>query len=248
MAESILVSKVSKAFGSLLAVKDVSFEVGKGEVFGIAGPNGAGKTTLFNLVTGIPFGADSGTIEFEGRRIDKLSPDKIYRAGICRTFQQEIAFDSLTVEESLDISSHYSNFKISREEKEISIDNSLSLMGLSGLRKTISRDLPFFEKKKLMLATAICGNPKLLMLDEPAAGLSQQERVKLIEIISNLKENGLTIIIIEHVLPILFGVSDRIMVMDSGMVLAIDTPSEIRKNELVIEAYLGSRSTRTKIS
>ena len=90
--------------------------------------------------------------------------------------------------------------------------------------------------------------PKILMLDEPAAGLSQQERVKLIEIISTLKENGLTIIIIEHVLPILFGVSDRIMVMDSGMVLAIGTPSEIRKNELVIEAYLGSRSTRTKIS
>jgi branched-chain amino acid transport system ATP-binding protein len=215
-------------------------------VFGIAGPNGAGKTTLFNMITGIPYGPDSGKILFNNIEINNMYPPKIYKLGISRTFQQEIAFDSLTVAESMVVSSRFCDSNVSTKMATKQINDVLKLMRLDGLDNKISRNLPFFEKKKLMLATAIVSNPKLLMLDEPAAGLSQEERSELLDLIAALKARGMSIIIIEHVLPILFGVSDRLMVMDAGSLLTIDTPSKIRKDDRVIAAYLGNRRVKAE--
>lgn len=232
---------LSKRFGSLLAVSNVSFEVNRGEIFGIAGPNGAGKTTLFNMMSGIPFHPDKGEIWFEGKRIDRLSAHKIYQAGLSRTFQQEIAFDSLKVEDNLRLACHYAGTKMSKTEESESISVALEITALNDFRGWLARDLPFFEKKRLMFATAIASRPKLLMLDEPAAGLSHEEGQELIEVVKKLKESEITIIIIEHVLPILFGVSDRLMILDAGEVVIIDTPEVVAKDSKVIAAYLGER-------
>ena len=241
MSVCLSAKEVSKSFGSLVAVSNVSFEVETGEIFGIAGPNGAGKTTLFNMITGLPFHTDSGEVWFDGARIDRLPPYKIFHRGLARTFQQEVAFDGLTVLENVRISSHHSKKSHSREEQRIRIDKALEITGLTNDVKKRARDLPFFEKKKLMFATAIASAPKLLMLDEPAAGLSQGEGQELIQVVKQLREMGTTVIIIEHVLPILFGVSDRLLILDAGRVLTIDSPELVAKDQRVITAYLGER-------
>ena len=232
---------VSKSFGSLAAVSNVNFEVETGEIFGIAGPNGAGKTTLFNMITGIPFHADSGEVWFDGVRIDKMDPPKIFQRGLARTFQQEVAFDGLSVLENVEIASHYAKNSTSKDEHKSRVKKALSITGLTGLESGFARDLPFFEKKKLMFATAIAANPKLLMLDEPAAGLSQGEGQELVQVVKELRDLGITVIIIEHVLPILFGVSDRLMILDAGQVLTIDVPEKVAVDPRVITAYLGER-------
>jgi branched-chain amino acid transport system ATP-binding protein len=241
LAVCLSTKKVSKSFGSLAAVVDVSFEVEQGEIFGIAGPNGAGKTTLFNMITGLPFKPDGGEVWFDGKRIDLLSAHKIYQAGLSRTFQQEIAFDGLSVEDNIRVACHYSGNRMTRQEQRERIDMALDLTSLGAYRSKEARDLPFFEKKKLMFSTAIAANPKLLMLDEPAAGLSQAEGKELISVVKRLKETGITVVIIEHVLPILFGVSDRLMILDAGQVLTIDRPDVVAKDARVITAYLGER-------
>ena len=241
MSVCLSAKEVCKSFGSLVAVTNVSFEVETGEIFGIAGPNGAGKTTLFNMITGLPFHPDSGEVWFDGTRIDRLPAYKIFHRGLARTFQQEVAFDGLTVLENIQISSHYSKKTHSNDEQKARIEKALEIMGLTNDVNKRARDLPFFEKKKLMFATAIASDPKLLMLDEPAAGLSQDEGQELIQVVKQLRELGTTIIIIEHVLPILFGVSDRLMILDAGQILTIDSPEVVAKDQRVITAYLGER-------
>lgn len=237
----LTVVNVSKSFGSLAAVRDVSFEVTRGEVFGIAGPNGAGKTTLFNMITGLPFHSDQGEIWFEGSRIDRVPPYRIFRRGLARTFQQERAFDSLTVNASVRLANHYSARSATRAEAEDHVAHALDITGLTSMASQLSRDLAFFEKKRLMLATALASGPRLLMMDEPAAGLSHGEGQLLVELVKKISRSGFTIVIIEHVLPILFGVSDRLMILDSGQVLTIDEPARVAKDTRVIDAYLGER-------
>ena len=241
MATCLSTVSVGKRFGSLAAVDGVSFEVEEGEVFGIAGPNGAGKTTLFNMMTGVPFRPDEGEVWFEGDRIDRLPAHQIFRRGVARTFQQEAAFDSLTVESNVRLASHYARQGRSSVEEEIQIGSALELTELANLRMRKAGDLPFFEKKRLMLATALAGGPRLLMLDEPAAGLSHDEGRALVELIRRINAEGITIVIIEHVLPILFGVSHRLMILDAGKVLTIDEPSVVAKDPRVVTAYLGER-------
>ncbi len=241
MSICLSAKNVSKSFGSLAAVSNVNFEVETGEIFGIAGPNGAGKTTLFNLITGLPFHADSGEIFFGGVKIDKMPAYKIYQKGLARTFQQEVSFDGLSVLENVQIAAHYSKKSASKLEQKDRIDYAIEITGLQDYVTKFARDLPFFEKKKLMFATAIASKPTLLMLDEPAAGLSQDEGQELIQVVKKLRDTGITVIIIEHVLPILFGVSDRLMILDAGQVLTIDTPEKVSKDERVITAYLGER-------
>ena len=241
MSVCLSAKNVSKSFGSLAAVVDVNFEVKTGEIFGIAGPNGAGKTTLFNMITGLPFHPDSGEIWFEGVKIDKMLAYKIYKKGLARTFQQEVAFDGLSVLENVQVSSHYSKKALSKNEQKVRVDHALEVTGLQDYVSKIARELPFFEKKKLMFATAIASQPRLLMLDEPAAGLSQDEGQQLIQVVKKLRDTGVTVIIIEHVLPILFGVSDRLMILDAGKVLTIGSPEEVSKDPRVITAYLGER-------
>jgi len=240
------VKAVTKSFGKLAAVRDVSFEVMRGEVFGIAGPNGAGKTTLFNMITGLPFHPDGGEVWFEDQRIDRLPAYQIFRRGLGRTFQQEAAFDSLTVEASVRLAGHYSKHESSLVEKRGQVDLALELTGLQGMRSRRAGDLAFFEKKRLMLATALAGQPRLLMLDEPAAGLSHDEGQALIGLVRRINKAGVSIVIIEHVLPILFGVSDRLMILDAGQVLTVDEPEVVAKDERVVTAYLGERRLARK--
>jgi branched-chain amino acid transport system ATP-binding protein len=240
MPTILSVQNVSKHFGELLAVNDISFDVSEGEIFGIAGPNGAGKTTLFNLITGIPFHGNSGQIEFAGRRIERLAPDEIFRAGIARTFQKETAFDTLTVQENVRIGAVFGGIR-GREAISQAVTKALQYLDLESEQERVASELPLYSKKRLMIASAIVSNPTLLMLDEPAAGLNLIELSQLEKLILSLHDLGVTIVIIEHVLPLLFGISNRVMVMDFGKKIAEGSPKTLATDEIVIEAYLGER-------
>jgi branched-chain amino acid transport system ATP-binding protein len=238
MTVILSVNDATKKFGDLIAVDHVSFEVEEGEIYGIAGPNGAGKTTLFNLITGIPYHADSGQVLFYESSISKLPPHKIYRQGIARTFQKETTFDTLTVEQNAYVGAHFGGIG-GRQECDEAVSRALNNLNLENERKRIASELPLYAKKRLMIASAVVSNPKILMLDEPASGLNTIELTQLERLIIDLRDSGITIIIIEHVLPLLFGVSNRVMVMDFGRRLAEGLPEKLATNETVIEAYLG---------
>jgi len=240
MVALLSVSKVTKKFGELVAVDDVSFEVGEGEIYGIAGPNGAGKTTLFNLITGIPYHADAGEVRYRDEVISQLSPHKIYESGIARTFQKETAFDTLTVQENVRIGAVFGT-NLAVEDCGSAVEQALDNLELSEDRHRLAGELSLYGKKRLMIASAIVSNPKVLMLDEPAGGLNLTELDELESLIKRLSDGDMTIIIIEHVLPLLFGVSNRVLVMDFGKRLAEDSPEALARNDAVIEAYLGER-------
>jgi ABC-type branched-subunit amino acid transport system ATPase component len=240
MSVILSAENATKSFGKLVAVDRVSFDVHEGEIFGIAGPNGAGKTTLFNLITGMPFHGDSGQVTFRGRSIEKKRSDEIYRLGLARTFQKETAFDTLTVEENVHVGAVFGGVGAG-SEADAAIAQALKLLDLEESRDRIADELPLYDKKRLMIASAIVSNPQVLMLDEPAAGLNAIELGQLERLILSLNELGITIVIIEHVLPLLFGISNRVMVMDFGKKLAEGSPKELAGNEKVIEAYLGKR-------
>jgi branched-chain amino acid transport system ATP-binding protein len=232
------ISHVSKSFGSLAAVDDVSCEIQENEIFGIAGPNGAGKTTLFNLTTGIPYHADAGVIEFNGQRIEKMAPHAIAHLGIARTFQHEAAFDTLTTAQNVRMGAVFGR---GREPASEATDRTLELLGLLDERDRPAAKLPLYAKKRLMFASALATGPRLLMLDEPAGGLNHVELDELHRLILQVRDMGIAVIMIEHVLPVLFGVSDRVLIMDQGRVLAEGTPTDVARDDRVIEAYLGQR-------
>jgi branched-chain amino acid transport system ATP-binding protein len=240
MTAILSVRDATKSFGRLLAVDDVSFDVEEGEIYGIAGPNGAGKTTLFNLISGIPFHADRGSISFQDQSIESMPPYQIYHLGVARTFQKETAFDTLTVEQNVRVSAVFGRAH-RRETYGQEVERALGLLDLLDVRWTIAGELPLYAKKRLMIASAIVSNPRLLMLDEPAGGLSALELAEIERLILFLRERGITIIIIEHVLPLLFGVSDRVMIMDFGQKIAEGPPQVVARDAVVIEAYLGQR-------
>jgi branched-chain amino acid transport system ATP-binding protein len=240
MAIILSVKNVTKMFGKLVAVDDVSFDVNEGEIYGIAGPNGAGKTTLFNLTTGIPFHADAGQVYFRDRLISGMSAHKIYQLGVARTFQKETAFDTLTVQENVRIGAVFGT-DLAPNEYDSAVEQTLAALELTDDRHRLAGELSLYAKKRLMIASAVVSNPALLMLDEPAGGLNVAELSELEQLILRLSQRDITIIIIEHVLPLLFGVSNQVMVMDFGKRLAEGSPEELAKNETVIEAYLGDR-------
>jgi branched-chain amino acid transport system ATP-binding protein len=241
VAAILIVKDATKSFGELRAVDRISFKVEEGEIYGIAGPNGAGKTTLFNLITSIPFHADSGKIAFRSRSIESLPPHEVYRLGVARTFQKETAFDTLTVEQNMRVGAVFGRL-LARQARAGAISRALKLVDLDGVNDRIAGELPLYAKKRLMIASAIVSNPSLLMLDEPAAGLNPVELEQLDQLMLTLNDElGITIIIIEHVLPVLFGISHRVMVMDSGQRIAEGDPREVARDDTVIEAYLGER-------
>ena len=240
MTALLSVSKATKKFGELVAVDNVSFEVNEGEIYGIAGPNGAGKTTLFNLITGIPYPADAGSVFYRGEEITQLSPHKIYELGIARTFQKETAFDTLTVQENVRIGAVFGT-ELAADEYESAVAQALENLDLIDDRDRLAGELSLYGKKRLMIASAIVSKPNLLMLDEPAGGLNMAELNELESLILRLSHGEMTIIIIEHVLPLLFGVSNRVMVMDFGKRLAEGSPEALARDDTVIEAYLGER-------
>jgi branched-chain amino acid transport system ATP-binding protein len=233
------VRSVRKAFGSLVAVDDVSFTVAEGDILGIAGPNGAGKTTLFNLISGIPFAADRGQIVFQGTRIERLAPHAIYRLGLARTFQREASFAKLTVEQNVQLGASFGGRLHGVADRARAVAEALELFELTSQRYDLAETLPVYATKRVMLASAVVSRPKLLMLDEPASGLSAVELADVQRLVLRLRDQGTSIIIIEHILPLLFGISGRVMVMDFGRKLVEGSPAAIARDERVIEAYLG---------
>lgn len=244
MGSILEVQSVSKRFGKLKAVDHVSFSVERGSVFGIAGPNGAGKTTLFNIISGIPYRSDDGTIYFDGNYIHSLRPDRICRLGLARTFQRETAFDSLTVAENVAIGAKYGGGSI-RDDLGDKINGALESSGLEPLAERESKHLTLFEKKRLMLATALVAEPKLLLLDEPASGLTASEIEHFADLLRDINKNGMTIILIEHVLPLLLSLSQKVMILDYGQKLTEDLPEKVVKDPAVVEAYLGGSCFET---
>lgn len=248
---------VTKKFGGLTAVGDVSFDIEEGEIFGLIGPNGAGKTTIFNLITAI-YSLTEGEISFYGKKLDKMKPFEIANMGITRTFQNIRLFKKLSTYDNVLTACHksadYGLFnsiirvgKFQKQEKELNkkTETLLKLMGLWDYKDMIAANLPYGLQRKLEIARALALNPKLLLLDEPAAGMNPEETIQLMELIREIRDKfGLTVLIIEHHMDLIMGVCDRIFVLNFGIPLAQGTPSEIQGDKRVIEAYLGKEEEK----
>lgn len=230
------VNNAVKQFGGLRAVDNVSMIVHSKEIVGIIGPNGAGKTTLFNLISGsLPL--TSGTILFEGQDITNLKPYKICKKGIGRTYQIVKPFGNITVLENVMVGA-FNKINDTSKVREYSLEV-LKKVGLYDKRHQVGKSLTLADKKRLEVAKALATQPKLLLLDEVMAGLNSTEIKEILPVIQKLREDGITIILIEHIMEIVMNICDRIIVVNHGQKLAEGTPKEIANNEEVIKAYLG---------
>lgn len=229
------VEKANKRFGELVAVKDVSFEVEKGEIFGIAGPNGSGKTTLFNLISGMLRG--SGNIVFDNLNISGLRPDQICQKGIARTFQIPVVFPTLTVFRNVEVGAYF-GVQGTQRKKEI-INEVINFVGLQGKENVVAAGIDLFSKKMTMLAAALATKPKLLLLDEVVAGLSPTETSQFVELVGKInRELGVTIMVIEHLMKVLTEICQRLMIVHYGEQICIGPPKEVTENSRVREIYL----------
>jgi branched-chain amino acid transport system ATP-binding protein len=227
---------VSKRFGGLAALVDLSYSVQKGEILGLIGPNGAGKTTLFNVVNGF-YPPTRGKILFKGEKISHLKPHQICKLGIGRTFQVVRPLQRMTVLDNV-IASAFLRAKDKAGAEKIAIE-ALQFTGLYEDRNLVSKGLPLGKRKKLEIARALATQPEMLLLDESFAGLNPFEQNELIDIIRKVKSKDITIMIIEHNMKVIMSLSDRVVVLNYGEKIAEGTPKEIGNNPRVIEAYLG---------
>ncbi|MCE0768085.1 ABC transporter ATP-binding protein [Pseudonocardia kujensis] len=233
---------MSKSFGKLAAVSDVSLDVARGEVFGLAGPNGAGKTTLFNVLTGIPFGPDSGEVLLDGRDLARRPGWYIARAGLARTFQTEAVFDDLSVLDNVRLCASRSALGAGRRRDRPSAEETArEALATVGIRDPYAGagSLSLVDRKRLMIATAIVGRPRVLLLDEPAAGLEPQDQDDLVDLLTRINTDGTTLLLVEHVLRVLRELSDRMAVLDAGRVLTVGEPEAVLSDPRVVQAYLG---------
>jgi len=230
------VKGVSRFFGGLAALTDITFSVEKGEILGLIGPNGAGKTTMFNVVNGF-YAPSRGEVYFNQKKISGLKPHQICKMGIARTFQVVKPLQRMSVLDNV-IASAFLRVK-SRAQAEETAWDTIKFTGLFDDRDVISKGLPLGKRKKLEIARALATQPEMILLDESFAGLNPAELDESIGIIRKIKEKGITIMIIEHHMKVIMAISDRIVVLSYGQKLAEGTPHEIGHNPLVVEAYLG---------
>jgi ABC-type branched-subunit amino acid transport system ATPase component len=234
---------LTKTFKSLVAVSDFSFDVKDKEILGLMGPNGAGKTTVINLVSGF-LRPDSGIIDWHNENISGLKPFKIARKGIARTFQQARVFPKMSVFDNVVVSVPESNrgHISSASDHRRRVLDILEFVGMEAKPSKLAGELPQNELRKLEIARAVGSDPELILLDEPVSGLTAEESDSIVDTIKRLNEAGITLIIIEHVMRMLLRVSDRLVVMDSGLKLCEGTPEEIRRDPRVVEAYFGTET------
>jgi branched-chain amino acid transport system ATP-binding protein len=247
MSETILeCTQLTRYFGGLAAVNQLSFSVQRGQIFGIAGPNGAGKTTLFNLLSGHVM-PSSGVIRFVGREIQGAPPHQVCHLGIARTFQAPLVFGGGTVAENALVGSYFGKragfpgLSFDRASRRRA-DEALEFAGLTGKRNWPADMISIFEKKQLMVASAMATNPQLMLLDEPVGGLNHAEIDAFIALIRRVQQAGVTVILIEHVMRALMALSDRVLIMHHGEKLSEGTPQEIRADAQVIQVYLGRQA------
>ena len=238
MSDFLVVNNVTKRFGGLTANHDISFNVGKGQIIGLIGPNGAGKSTLFNCIS-CYYNANAGSILYKGQDITRKSPESVCLMGIGRTFQIVRVFKEMTVLENIMIGSflkHTATKAAEARAREVA-----ELFGFSGKLGVVSSSLTIAEQKRLEVARAYATEPELLLLDEAMAGLNIQEVKESIGLVLKLRESGLTMILVEHVMEGIMPIADKVVVLDYGEKIAEGLPNEVINNERVIQAYFGDK-------
>ena len=249
MTSVLSVQNLAKSFGGVQAVKDVSFDLAKGELLAIIGPNGAGKTTTFNMLNG-QLKANSGSVKFNGEEIIGREPRDVWKMGVGRTFQITATFGTMTVLENVQtalMSYHRNLFSLFGKSSKHHVDDALALLDLVGLESQSHRAcnvMAYGDLKRLELAIALANDPKLLLMDEPAAGMAPLERIGLMQLTADIvKERNISVLFTEHDMDVVFAHAHRIIVLNRGELIAEGTPEEVRNNERVQEVYLGGGST-----